>query len=91
MREFNAALHEPLAEAPAPAARALRIPVIRDLKQRTWYYGVRCVCQRLLALGEDVFAGRGAENLLELRMPIGVQCDCGVVLTTSVLQKFRSP
>jgi hypothetical protein len=41
-----------LREVPA-ASKALSLAPIHDLKPKTWYYGLRCACERLLALCED--------------------------------------
>lgn len=71
--------------------RALRVFPMQDLKGKTWYYGARCSCLRLLALCEDCFSGRGSEDLLPAPMPLTVECDCGAVLIVQVLHKFKTP
>ena len=61
-----------------------------ELKPRTWYYGIHCTCARLLALGEDSFAGNGEEQHLSA-VTLAVQCECGRVTSTKVLRKFKTP
>jgi hypothetical protein len=68
---------------------AIAIPS-RELKANTWYYGVRCACQRLVAIGEDSFAGRGDDHHVSA-VPLTVQCECGAVTRAEVLQKFKTP
>lgn len=71
--------------------RTLRVLPMRDLKAKTWYFGARCICQRLLALCEDCFSGKGTEDLLPVPIPLAVECECGAVITAQVLHKFRTP
>ncbi|MBV8144008.1 MAG: hypothetical protein JO184_03290 [Gammaproteobacteria bacterium] len=68
---------------------AVAIPS-HELKPNTWYYGVRCACGRLVALGEDSFAGRGDDHHISA-VTLAVQCECGTVTSTKVLQKFKTP
>ena len=67
------------------------VPIPRhELKPNTWYYGIQCVCTRLLALTEDCFAGRGDEPHpadIELSIP----CECGEVIRTHLLHKLKTP
>ncbi len=68
---------------------AIAIPS-HELKPKTWYYGVRCACARLLALSEDYFAGNG-DDCHRSAVPLVVQCECGAVTHTQVLHKFKTP
>ena len=68
---------------------AIAIPA-DELKPGTWYYGVRCACARVLAVGEDTFAGRGEDQHIAA-LPISLRCECGVVTHARVLHKFRTP
>jgi len=68
---------------------AIAIPE-RELKPNTWYYGVRCACERLLALVEDCFAGRGDDHHVPA-VPLAVHCECGAVTCAKLLQKFKTP
>jgi len=61
-----------------------------ELKRNTWYYGVKCACARLLAIAEDCFQGSGHEEH-HFGDPFEIRCDCGAVIRTKTLQKFRSP
>ncbi len=81
----------PLRDETPPANTILSIPVIRDLKRATWYYGVRCACKRLLALCEDCFSGKGNEDRLPMPGMVAVKCECGSVTNTQLLQKFKTP
>lgn len=67
----------------------MNVPPLEDLKRNTWYYGVRCVCQRFLALCEDCFQGKSAEAVLPASIPLTVQCPCGVANHAQVLHKFK--
>jgi hypothetical protein len=60
-----------------------------ELKRGTWYYGVRCACARLLPLAEDCFAGKGDDHHLS-SVPMEVHCECGAVIRTELLQKFKT-
>jgi len=60
-----------------------------ELKPNTWYYGVQCVCARLLAIGEDCFGGNGHEEHRSV-VPLTVQCECGQAISAHVLHKFRT-
>jgi len=62
-----------------------------EIKCSTWYYGVQCACQRLLAMCEDCFAGKGDEHDLHLSAPFTITCECGAVTETNVFQKFKTP
>jgi len=62
-----------------------------SLKRNTWYYGVRCACQRVLALCEDVFEGRGDETQMRSPVELAVKCDCGTVTAALMLTKFKTP
>lgn len=64
---------------------------IAQPKPGTWYYGVRCACRRLVCLCEDLFAGRGDEELLQLTTLIAVRCECGRARQVRRLQRFRTP
>jgi hypothetical protein len=68
---------------------AIAIPS-EELKPKTWYYGIRCVCARVLALAEDTFAGRGEDQHVSA-VPMSVQCECGALTHAKVLHKFRTP
>ncbi len=68
---------------------AIPIPP-HELKSATWYYGVRCACARLLALAEDCLHGRGHDEHRSAE-PYDIQCECGAVTRTHVLQKFKTP
>lgn len=68
---------------------AVPIPA-HELKSDTWYYGVRCACERLLLLVEDYFQGKGNEQHLAVTA-LEVRCECGAVNRTLLLQKFRTP
>ena len=68
---------------------AVPIPA-HELKSKTWYYGVRCACARLLAVAEDTFAGKG-DDPLSVAVPLEVQCDCGAITRTQLFQKFKTP
>jgi hypothetical protein len=63
---------------------------IDDPKPRTWYYGVRCACMRLVAVCEDLFSGKGDEDFLQLPAELAVQCDCGAVSHVSHFERFRT-
>lgn len=63
---------------------------VRQPKRRTWYYGARCRCSRLLAICEDLFGGRG-DDVLQMPETIAVECDCGLVSHVLRFQKFRTP
>jgi hypothetical protein len=91
MRKFTSFFEEPVCESPAAVTRALKIPVILDPKCNTWYYGVRCTCERFLALCEDCFAGKGNEDVLKTPTPLAVECECGAVTSARVLEKFKTP
>ena len=67
---------------------AIAIPS-HELKRNTWYYGVQCICRRLLALGEDSFAGNGEEHHVSA-VALEVPCECGAVTRTQVLHKFKT-
>jgi hypothetical protein len=67
------------------------MPAIRDLKPKTWYYGVRCGCERLLAVCEDCFAGRFNGKPLQLPAPVTVRCECGAITSTQILENFKTP
>ncbi len=60
-----------------------------ELKEDTWYYGVRCTCERLLPLVEDHFGGKGNEH--HLSSPPDVPCECGAVTRTMLLMTFKTP
>jgi len=62
-----------------------------EIKRNTWYYGVQCACERLLALCEDCFAGKGDERVLHVAEPFTITCECGAVTEAQVLQKFKTP
>lgn len=62
---------------------------VRQPKPRTWYYGARCACSRLLAICEDLFAGKG-DDVLQMPETIAVECDCGSVSHVLRFQKFRT-
>ncbi len=61
-----------------------------ELKPNTWYYGARCGCARVLAVGEDTFGGDGDDQHV-CAVPISVQCQCGVITHARVLHKFKAP
>jgi hypothetical protein len=61
-----------------------------ELKRETWYYGVRCSSDRVLALVEDSFAGRGDDKHLSA-IPLLVRCECGTITNAHVLHKFKTP
>jgi hypothetical protein len=68
------------------------IPIpAHEIKRSTWYYGVQCACQSLLAICEDCFAGKGDERVLQLSAPFTITCECGAVIATDVFQKFKTP
>ena len=62
-----------------------------ELKANTWYYGVRCVCDRLHALCEDLFAGKTDEKHLDCADPLEVTCECGAVMQAERLHRFKTP
>jgi hypothetical protein len=65
---------------------------IRHPKPNTWYYGVRCACTAVLAVCEDLFAGRGDEDFLQV--PAGVvhvECECGAVSHVVRFERFKTP
>jgi hypothetical protein len=62
-----------------------------ELKRNTWYYGVRCACNRLHALCEDLFAGKTDEQHLDCREACEVACECGAVTRASRLHRFKTP
>jgi hypothetical protein len=68
---------------------AVAIPS-HELKRETWYYGVRCSCDRVLALVEDSFAGYGDDKHLSA-IPLLVRCECGTITNAHVLHKFKTP
>jgi hypothetical protein len=78
-----------LREVPA-ASKALSLAALHDLKPKTWYYGLRCACERLLALCEDCFEGRGDELVLYVPVVLAAECGCGAVTRAQVLYKFRT-
>jgi len=63
---------------------------VEHLKAGTWYYGMRCVCRRLLTLCEDVFSGKGAD-IFPAPAALAVRCECGRVSRVQRLEKFRQP
>ena len=67
------------------------ISAIRYPKPNTWYYGVRCGCMRLLAVCEDLFAGKGDDEFLQVPAGFGVECACGRVSRVAHLSKFKTP
>lgn len=69
---------------------AVPIPA-HELKADTWYYGLRCACDRLHALCEDLFAGKTHELHLICAEPVEVACDCGAVVRADRLHKFKTP
>lgn len=69
---------------------AVPIPA-HELKSGTWYFGLRCACDRLHALCEDLFAGKGSELHLDYHEPIEVACECGAVARGNRLHKFKTP
>jgi hypothetical protein len=62
----------------------------QELKRNTRCYGVQCICRRLLALGEDSFAGDGEEHHVSA-LALEVLCECGAVSRTQVLHMFKTP
>jgi len=64
---------------------------LENLKGNTWYYGLRCACQRVLAVCEDRFQGKGREAVLHVPIEFAVECECGKVTRTPVLRKFKTP
>ena len=86
----DSAVHHPFQEI-SSRKRFLSVSPLRSVKRKTWYYGMRCACARLLALCEDCFAGKGDEQVLHLPKPLTVTCECGAVTEAHVLQKFKSP
>lgn len=71
----------------ASAMVAVPIPA-HELKRDTWYYGVRCACRRMHALCEDLFSGKTDEQHLD--QPVEVACECGAVVRSTRLQKFKT-
>lgn len=69
---------------------AIPIPP-HELKANTWYFGVRCVCDRLHALCEDLFAGKSDEQHLDYADPVKIACECGVVTHANRLHRFSTP
>ena len=61
-----------------------------ELKCRTWYYGARCQCMRLLALCEDLAGGKTEDEHLPLASLLAVPCECGRVVQAERLEKFRT-
>lgn len=68
----------------------MTVTPVRDPKPDTWYYGAPCACSRLLAVCEDLFAGRG-EDILQMPGTVAVECDCGAVCEVQRFQKFKTP
>ena len=66
---------------------AVPIPA-HEVKRHTWYYGVRCACDRLHALCEDLFAGKTDEQHFHFAVSLAVECECGKVIRTHLLQKM---
>jgi hypothetical protein len=50
---------------------------------------VRCACDRLHALCEDLFAGKTDEQHFHFAVSLAVECECGRVIRTHLLQKFK--
>ena len=75
----------------AVADDVVTVAPLQDLKAKTWYYGVRCACERLLAVCEDCFAGKGDEAVLHVPLALAVECECGAVTEAPILHKFRTP
>lgn len=69
---------------------AIPIPS-HELKGNTWYYGLRCACDRLHALCEDLFGGKIDQHYLDCGDPVEVTCECGVVTRADRLHKFKTP
>jgi hypothetical protein len=69
---------------------AIPIPP-HELKENTWYYGVRCACARLHALCEDLFAGKTEDQHLDYADPVNVACECGLVTQANRLHRFKTP
>jgi hypothetical protein len=73
------------------SVRPMTVPPLEDPKRNTWYYGVRCACERLLAVCEDRFQGKTDDAVLPVPISLTVQCPCGVATDAQVLQKFKTP
>ena len=69
----------------------MTVAPIRHPKPNTWYYGVRCACTRVLAVCEDLFAGKGVEDSLPAPAGFRVECECGTVHYVARFQKFKTP
>lgn len=68
----------------------MNIAPLRDLKHNTWYYGIRCACQRLLAVCEDALGGNSDETVFRVPIKVSVECECGKVTEVPVLRKFKT-
>jgi hypothetical protein len=68
----------------------LTTAVLRNLKDLTWYYGTRCGCGRMLPICEDCFAGKGNEMRLDVPWTVRVTCDCGKIIRTRQLYRFKT-
>ena len=74
------------------AARSpLIIAPVGHPKRNTWYYGMRCACSGFLTLCEDLFLGRGVDDLYQAPGALAVRCACGKVNPVQHLQKFKQP
>ena len=80
---------DPLREYKRCCMTAVPIPA-HELKRATWYYGVQCACARLMALAEDCFHGLGNDEYKSAES-FEILCDCGAVIKTHTLKKFKTP
>jgi hypothetical protein len=66
------------------------VAAIHYPKPDTWYYGLYCACSRRLAVCEDLFCGRGSDDLFQSGA-LAVRCECGRVSSVRHLRKFKQP
>jgi len=91
MRKSRKVFDKLLVDMPAARTQAPTLRIIRDLKQNTSYYGVRCACGRSLALCEDIFTGNDDEDVLLAGGPVAVKCECGALTKAQFLKKLKIP
>jgi hypothetical protein len=90
---FRVMSFSPMATDILPAVNGARIARESGGRETDlWYFGLRCACGKWIAVAEDwvnLFCSEARE--LELQYPITVECECGTLISTQRLTRFKTP
>jgi len=68
----------------------LTLPVIRNLKPKTWYAGLACRCGMFLCVTEDTAADREGDDV-PISVSVAAECECGRIARAQSLRRRRWP